>query len=184
MGAEDFIRVAEGALQGALEALLKSVQELDDLPRPLFKVVMEKLRERGKELFPLLPLGDGVVLRGEVVASEIAYHHSDGDERQHLVLGLFVEKEGEKGPRMFLREVVFRIQPQHLQKAARRILSQLLSETPKEALRVVEALEGWAEKTRGLLREVEAEYATALEREKEALEALKLRAAIRGLGEE
>jgi hypothetical protein len=183
MGVEEFMAIAEAALQGTLEALLKSVQELDELPRPLFKVVMEKVRERGKELFPLIPLGDGVVLRGEVEVSGIEYHH-DGEERQHLILGLFVEKEGEKSPRMLLREVVFRILPQYLQRPARKVLSQLPSETPREALRVVEALEAWAERTRGLFREVEAEYAATLEREREALEALRLRAAIRGLAEE
>jgi hypothetical protein len=42
----------------------------------------------------------------------------------------------------------------------------------------------WTEKVRGFFREVKAEYAATLEREKEALEALKLRAAIRGLAEE
>lgn len=181
---EEFMRVAEAALQGALEALLKSVQELDELPRPLFKVVMEKVRERGKELFPPLPLGGGVALRGEVAVSASVFRQPDGSERKQLTLGLSLGKEGDEVPRILLMDVVFRLRPQDLREPARKVLSQLLSETPREALRVVEALEGWAERARGLLREVEAEYAAALEREKEALEALKLRAAIRGLAEE
>jgi hypothetical protein len=184
MGVEEFMRVAEGAIQGALEALLRSVQEMDDAPRPLLKAVMEKLREKKKELSPLIPLGNGVVLRGEVAASEMTYRHSDGQESKQLVLGLYSEVEGEKTPRVLLRDVVFRIRPQDLQKSARAILAHLPSETPREVLRVVEALEAWAERVRGFFAEVEAEYAAILEREKEALEVLKLRAAIRGLAEE
>lgn len=181
---EEFMRVAEGALQGALEGLLKSVQELDDLPRPLLKVVMEKVRDRGKELFPPIPLGGGVALRGEVAVSASVFRQPDGSESKRLILGLSLEKEGDETPRIFLMDVVFRLRPQDLREPARKVLSQLSPETPKEALRVVEALEAWAERTQGLLKEVEAEYTATLEREKEALEALKLRAAIRGLAEE
>jgi len=184
MSAEEFMGIAEAALQGALEALLKGVQELDELPRPLFKAVMERVRERGKELFPPVPLGGGVALRGEVAVSVSAFRRPDGGESKRLILGLSLEKESDEAPRIFLMDAAFRLRPQDLREPARKVLSQLASETPGEVLRVVEALEGWAERARGLLREVEAEYASALEREKEALEALRLRAAIRGLAEE
>lgn len=177
------MRVVEAALQGALEALLKSVQELNGLPRPLFKAVMEKVRERGKELFPPIPLGGGEALRGEVAVSASVYRRPDGTESKQLILALSSEKEGE-APRIFLTDVVSRLRPQDLREPTGKVLCQLASETPSEALRVVEALEAWAERARDLLREVEAEYAATLEREKEALEALKLRAAIRGLAEE
>jgi hypothetical protein len=184
MGVEEFMAITEAALQGALEALLKGVQELDELPRPLFKVVMEKVRERGKELFPPVPLGGGVALRGEVAVSASVFRQPDGGESKRLILGLSLEKEGDETPRIFLMDVAFRLRPQDLREPAQKVLSQLPSETPREVLQVVEALEAWAEKTRDLLREVEAEYAATLEREKEALEALRLRAAIRGLAEE
>jgi hypothetical protein len=184
MGVEEFMAIAEAALQGTLEALLKSVQELDELPRPLFKVVMEKVRERGKELFPPVPLGGGVALRGEVAVSASVFRQPDGGESKRLILGLSLEKEGDETPRIFLMDVAFRLRPQDLREPAQKVLSQLPSETPREVLQVVEALEAWAERARGLLREVEAEYAAALEREKEALGALRLRAAIRGLAEE
>ncbi len=183
MGVEEFLHVAEGSIAGALEVVLKSIQELDELPRPLFKVVMEKLREKGKELSLLIPLGDGVALKGKVEVSENNYYH-DGYERPHLFLGLFLVQEDEKTLKILLNEVAFRIEPRHLKSPARRILSQLPSETPTEALRVVEALEAWAEGVGSLRGEVEAHFASTLEREKEALEALKLRAAIRGLAEE
>jgi hypothetical protein len=184
MGVEAFMAITEAALQGALEAVLKSVQELDELPRPLFKAVMEKVRERGKELFPPVPLGGGVALRGEVAVSASVFRQPDGGESKRLILGLSLEKGSDEAPRIILMDVVFRLRPQDLREPARKVLSQLASETPGEVLRVVEALEAWAERARGLLREVEAEYAATLEREKEALEALRLRAAIRGLAEE
>jgi hypothetical protein len=183
MGVEEFMAIAEAALQGALEALLKSVQELDELPRPLFKVVVEKVRERGKELFPPIPLGGGMALRGEVAVSTSAFRQPDRGESKGLILGLFLEKEGDETPRI-LMDMVFRLRPQDLREPTGKVLSRLASETPREVLRVVEALEAWAERARGLLREVEAEYTATLEREKQALEALKLRAAIRGLAEE
>jgi len=101
-----------------------------------------------------------------------------------LFLALLLVKEGEKTLKILLREVVFRVEPRDIKSPARRILSQLPSETPTEALRVVEVLEAWAERVGSLRGEVEAHFASTLEREKEALEALKLRAAIRGLAEE
>jgi hypothetical protein len=183
MGVQEFMAIAEAALQGALETLLKSVQELDELPRPLFKAVMERVREGGKELFPPIPLGSGVALRGEVAVSASVFRQPDGGESRRLILGLSLEKEGDETPRIFLMDVVFRLRLEDLREPTRKVLSQLAPETPKEALRVVEALEAWAERARDLLGEVEAEYAAALEREKEALEALRLRAAIRGLAE-
>jgi hypothetical protein len=185
MRVEEFMVAAEGAIQEALETFFRSVQELDELPRPLFKVLMEKLGEKEKRLLPPIPLGGSAVLTGAVAVSSIEYHDIPrGIQRKHLVLKVFIIKESESTFRLRLNEVVFRISPKVWQEVARRILSELHSETPGEALRVVEALEGWVEKTRGLLKEVEAEYAAALEREKEALEALKLRGAIQGLGEE
>jgi hypothetical protein len=183
MGVQEFMSAAEGAIQGALEALLKSVERLNGVPRPLFKVVMEKVREKGKELFPLTPLEGGLLFWGDLTISEIEYIPSKGEPRHHLVLGVYLADE-KKDLKAYLRDVLFRIEPRSLQWMSRKILSRLPSETPKEALRVVEALEAWAERARELLREVEAEYAATLEREKEALEALRLKAAIRGLAEE
>ncbi len=186
MSVEEFMAIAEAALQEALEGLLKSVQELDNLPRPLFKMVAEKLKERGKELFPSIPMGDGVALEVAVEASEIYYHGQGGPERRHLVLGLrlWVRGPHQWEKKFILVEPVFRISPRSLQSLAQAICLYLPSELPKEVLRVVEAVEAYAERARSLLREVEAEYAAALEEERETLEALKLRAVVQTLAEE
>jgi hypothetical protein len=180
---KEFMAVAEGAIQGALEGFLKSLKELDQLPRPLFKLAAQRIGKGGEGLFPLIRLGVDVSLIAEV---RVSGEYCNIEKPRYLILGLFIEPSegGRNQARLYLEERVANIQPERLRGVAPRIFSQLSSETPKEALRVVEGIEAWAERARGLLREVEAEYAATLEGEKEALEALRLRAAIRGLAEE
>ena len=151
--------VMVAALDEAVREVERALEELEKLPPGVHK---ELVLLRGMEL-PPIPLSGDSTLRMSVRFWDRGFGLSV--TRKASIGASTMVFEGAQLPR------------------GEKIIQHIVPERPSLVLEVVRGLEAWAEEVRRVGREAREAYARRLEEEKEALDELRVRAALRGLEE-